>query len=313
MSAAAPPAHAPVVPPPASNATGLDLLLLPLDFPAAVETVHLLEPVQLAIVALRPDCDVLTRQRAYSVWVQKKLGHEEGSAGTDGESLRRGWQHTRAHNAWVSAADLFRVDVTLLTMDIERMSPAELLVAQFSPYASSVAIEAATKRFMVMAEAAKLAFRLPEGEVLHVEMGVQRVLVEGDTGPVTQDQDLMFRVSSEAVIVTHADREEVCRMEKGDIARLTCELESAMSRGHSADCMMTDIAGRQDTSDPLLPTQECSLRVVSRSRSTVHERPSVTLVVHLGYLHSKAPNFFMLRKVFRLWAKSLDFLLDAEE
>lgn len=53
-----------------------DILLSPLDFETSEGTVHLLSPLELAIVAARPDCSVLVRQRAVALYTTKKFVYD---------------------------------------------------------------------------------------------------------------------------------------------------------------------------------------------------------------------------------------------
>lgn len=183
-----------------------ELLLEPCDFPASPSTVHTLSTLQLAIASLRGDLDLLTRQRAYASWVARRMCWEPESGGNPERKLSCELQANR--RADLLTAALFELSVDALPLDdLPSLSPAELLLAQFSPRASLSLVASAGALFFARAEEAKS--RLPVEEI-RAEMKVYVLVLEKDGTKREERKQLGLRVGSEGLTVVMDGKDELC-------------------------------------------------------------------------------------------------------
>ncbi|GAA5849553.1 hypothetical protein JCM9279_007267 [Rhodotorula babjevae] len=120
-----------------------DLALLRHDFASDVSLFDLdsLNPVQLAVAALRPDLDSLVQRRAYHEFLQRRDEYEQGFGADVPER----------------ASSIFSVPLNFpIPADISTLGPAYLLLVSFNPLCLSGAeATAATARFFELARQAR--------------------------------------------------------------------------------------------------------------------------------------------------------------
>ncbi|BGP51156.1 hypothetical protein JCM10450v2_007085 [Rhodotorula kratochvilovae] len=154
-------------------------------FAVSLSDLDALSPAQLAIASLRPNLDVLIRQRAYHEFLLRRDEYEQGFGADNFQPL---------------------FDLALnfpIPHDPASLSPAQLLLLQYNPLCAS-ATEAADAgaRFLRLAEEAKVVLPPPPPpEHVLAELPLAGYVVTWDGGERSEVGGLELRVEEEALTV----------------------------------------------------------------------------------------------------------------
>ncbi|BGP42966.1 hypothetical protein JCM10449v2_006981 [Rhodotorula kratochvilovae] len=167
------------------DALGTTLLQEDCAFAVSLSDLDALSPAQLAIASLRPNLDVLIRQRAYHEFLLRRDEYEQGFGADNFQPL---------------------FDLALnfpIPHDPASLSPAQLLLLQYNPLCAS-ATEAADAgaRFLRLAEEAKVVLPPPPPpEHVLAELPLAGYVVTWDGGERSEVGGLELRVEEEALTV----------------------------------------------------------------------------------------------------------------
>ncbi|BGP42965.1 hypothetical protein JCM10449v2_006980 [Rhodotorula kratochvilovae] len=182
------------------------LLLLDCAFAVSLFDLDALSPAQLAIASLRPDLDVLVRQRAYHEFLLRRDEYEQGS-GAD------------------TPQPLFDLPLNFpIPPNLASLSPSQLLLLQYNPLCASAADAAgAGARFLRLAEAAKVAPWPPLPPLALAELPLARCTVTWDDGALSEAGALALRVEDAGLTVVR-DSERLFTLEATEMDEVIVDL-----------------------------------------------------------------------------------------
>ncbi|ORY74765.1 hypothetical protein BCR35DRAFT_353786 [Leucosporidium creatinivorum] len=249
-----------------------ELLKESVDFSAAPNTVQHLSTARLALCALREDLDLLTRQRAYGLYLMRQLTYnfKEGD--------KRGKE------------ELFELDhsVALSLADLPRLSPAQLLIAQFTPDATQELCTAAGRLFLTQAASYQ------RGQLTQLKCQVFKLERHG--GDASMETEKMVLVVEKERLVLQQGSDELFSCAGDEIGGLK-------------------YLGGRHVEESGQNKQECSLRINCRryrSKSRAVDDPAVA-TIYLGALATEDPAFATLRMAIKGWSRAHGFKMAAED
>ncbi|GAA5849558.1 hypothetical protein JCM9279_007269 [Rhodotorula babjevae] len=260
--------------------SALDQALLreDLDAPVSIATLVSLSPAQLALAALRPDLDFLTRARAYVEFLMRRSAYRSSSKRASQEQ-----------------------PILEVSLNFERpasltdLSSSELLLLLFNPRCISAhEAEAAQQLFFDRAHAQKVEDELDEKPAVSHGLHVERCDVRYAGGVPSFAQDLVLEIEGRALVLWR-DGKVMVKVQAQHISNFwyLTTIDSA-SEGLNTDFTLK-----------LEATQACIAGDGSVSE--------FKLKVALGRVPASDPDFKLLRSTVATWSVAEAFSLNLTE
>ncbi|BGP42973.1 hypothetical protein JCM10449v2_006988 [Rhodotorula kratochvilovae] len=258
----------------------LSKVLLQVDCTAAVTPAHLstLTPAQLAIAALRPDLDILTRQRAYHAFLEHRRALEAAPG---------------------SAAQSSLLDLPLdfaIPASLYSLSAAQLILLQFNPRCASTdeAGDAAALFLQLASEAARDDQEADEQKpsAAPADLDVESCELRWDGGRREETSGLSLKVEESALAVVREAR-TLFRIEAKDITDFRY-LAGADDGRAAMECTLS------------LDAAHVALNPIVSVRD-------VTATIALGMLNAKDDHFVQLRASVSRWSDGQGFKVAVQQ